>query len=224
MLFALNLIMKNTIPQSSFWVYLSTILLPINGGLINGATLISFLHNSVGYVTGNLVLSGTSFSLQQYSLFARLLGLIACFLIGSIISGLMIRSEYYNKDHRYEMNLALQLSLVIIAFFLMHYGNSACEFLLAMAMGLQNAMTTHYGTALIRTTHMTGTTTDLGILIAHIIKGKNIQLWKLRLYVTLIISFFFGSIVGGFLFVKFQAYGLTASMLIYSVMIISYKL
>lgn len=90
--------MKNTIPQSIFWIYLSSILLPFNGGFINGVTLVSFLHNSVGYVTGNLVFAGTSFSSSAYALFLHLMALVACFLIGAIISGLMIRSEYYHKD------------------------------------------------------------------------------------------------------------------------------
>lgn len=105
---------------------------------------------------------------------------------------------------------------------MMHHQRS-CEYLLAIAMGLQNAMTTHYGTALIRTTHMTGTTTDLGILIAHVLKGQKIQLWKLTLYIILITCFLLGSIVGGYLYAHYQAYSLIVSLVIYLMMIVVYK-
>jgi uncharacterized membrane protein YoaK (UPF0700 family) len=215
--------MRNTIPQSSFWIYFSAILLPFNGGLINGITLVSFLHNSVGYVTGNLVYAGTSFSSAENGLFLHLIVLILCFLMGAVVSGLMIRSEFYSKNHRYELNLILQLVIVTIAMILMAHNHRSCEYLLAAAMGLQNAMTTHYGTALIRTTHMTGTTTDLGVLIAHIIKGNRVQQWKLGLYLILIVCFLFGAIAGGYFYHQFQAYGLVISMLIYLTMIVAYK-
>lgn len=41
----------------------------------------------------------------------------------------------------------------------------------AMALGIQNAMTTKLSGAVIRTTHLTGLTTDLGILTAHWLQG-----------------------------------------------------
>lgn len=218
-----RLIMKQTIPQSSVWIYLAAILLPFNGGFINAATLISFLHNSVGYVTGNIAFAGTYFAEKQYVMFFGMLGLIFCFLLGSFISGLMIKTEHYHKDYRYELNLVLQLSFVLIAMILMHLDIKYCEFLLAVTMGLQNAMTTHYGAALIRTTHMTGTATDLGILVAHWIKGKNVQLWKIKLYALLISFFLLGSIVGAVVFIHLQAYGLLVSIFIYLIMIFFHK-
>ncbi|MCF6808438.1 DUF1275 domain-containing protein, partial [Thiotrichales bacterium 19S9-11] len=181
--------MKNTIPQSSFWIYISVILLPLNGGFINAATLISFLHNSVGYVTGNLAYAGTYYAEENYVMFLKMILLIFSFLLGSIISGLIIKNEYYNKDHRYSANLILQLLLVVISIYLMRYNLSYCGYLLAATMGLQNSMTTHYGSALIRTTHMTGTVTDLGILISYWLKRKHVSFWKIKIYLILIISF-----------------------------------
>lgn len=215
--------MKKTIQQSSIWVYLAAILLPFNGGFINAATLISFLHNSVGYVTGNIAFAGTYFAVKDYSMFFGMLALILCFIFGAFISGLMIKSESFHKDYRYELNLMIQMTLVLVSIGLLHYQIKYSEFLLSTTLGLQNAMTTHYGTALIRTTHMTGTATDLGVLIAHWFKGKPIQLWKLTLYSTLILFFLMGSIIGALVFSKFQAYGLFVSVGIYSIMIVKEK-
>ncbi|MCF6812408.1 DUF1275 domain-containing protein [Thiotrichales bacterium 19S9-12] len=211
--------MKNTIPQSSFWIYISVILLPLNGGFINAATLISFLHNSVGYVTGNLAYAGTYYAEENYVMFLKMILLIFSFLLGSIISGLIIKNEYYNKDHRYSANLILQLLLVAISIYLMRYNLSYCGYLLAATMGLQNSMTTHYGSALIRTTHMTGTVTDLGILISYWLKRKHVSFWKIKIYLILIISFLIGSIVGALCFFHFQENSLFVSILIYLIMI-----
>jgi uncharacterized membrane protein YoaK (UPF0700 family) len=216
--------MKNNIPQSSLWVYISAILLPLNGGFVNAATLISFLHNSVGYVTGNISYAGTYFSEENYIMFLKMIMLVIAFLVGSIISGLIIKSEQYNKDHRYGVNLILQLFFVAIAICLMRYEISYCAYFLAATMGLQNSMTTHYGSALIRTTHMTGTTTDLGILIAHWIKRKNVPFWKIRLYLILIVSFLIGSIIGGICFIHFHENSLFISIIIYLIMIMISKM
>lgn len=215
--------MKNAIPQSSLWVYLAAVLLPFNGGYINAATLMSFLHNSVGYVTGNITFAGTYFSEGNSMMFLKMLLLVIAFLAGSVTSGLVIKGEHYNKDYRYRANLCLQLILVSMAIYLLHYQLSYCEYLLAATMGLQNAMTTHYGSALIRTTHMTGTTTDLGILIAYWIKRKNVALWKIKLYVILILSFLLGSMVGAIAFTYFQGNALFASIVIYLIMMLISK-
>ena len=190
---------------------------------MNAATLISFLHNSVGYVTGNISYAGTYFSEENYVMFLKMIMLVIAFLLGSITSGLIIKSEHYNKDQRYSANLILQLLFVVIAIYLMRYKLSYCEYFLAATMGLQNSMTTHYGSALIRATHMTGTTTDLGILIAHWIKRKNVPFWKIRLYLILIVSFLAGSIIGAVCFAYFQENSLFISIMIYLTMIMISK-
>ncbi|MED7820361.1 MULTISPECIES: YoaK family protein [unclassified Francisella] len=211
--------MKNTIHQSSLWIYLAVILLSLNGGYINAATIISFLHNAVGYVTGNIALSGTYLAKDDYMMFLSAILLVISFLIGAILSGLIIEDINYNKDYRYKANLILQLILVSISIVLIYYKQTYCQYLLAMAMGLQNAMTTHYGSALIRTTHMTGTTTDLGILVAYWIKKKKVKIWKIKLYSMLILFFLIGSILGGIIFTNFQEKSLFIPVLIYLIMI-----
>jgi len=215
--------MKNTIHQSTTWIYLSAILLPFNGGYLSAATLVSFLHNAVGYVTGNIALSGTFFAYAEYALFFKMLALVLSFLLGAFISGLMVKSENYHKDYRYGLTLVLQLLLVLISMFLILHNIHFCEYLLAATLGLQNAMTSHYGTALIRTTHMTGTTTDLGVLLAHWVKGKAIQVWKIKLYFILILFFLLGSIAGAIAFKNLNGLSFITSIIIYSIMILIHK-
>lgn len=216
--------MRETTHQSPKWIYLVAFLLPFNGGLLNSVTLVSVLQSSVGYVTGNLTLAGIELNQQEWILFIHLLMLVGFFLLGSIVSGLLIRNAYYHKDYRYSISLSIQFVLIFTSILLLsHYKLLFTAYLLSMSMGMQNAMTSHYGSALIRTTHMTGTTTDLGIAIAQWLKGHLQQRWKISLYLTLIISFLVGTICGVFLYTWLQAYALCVSLAIYVLLIVLQK-
>src|SRR5690606_32108012 len=74
---------------------------------------------------------------------------------------------------------------------------------LCFLMGLQNALITKASTAIIRTTHVTGMTTDLGIelgraLISRNKADTNINRKKARLHTSIITTFFIGGIIGAF--------------------------
>lgn len=74
--------------------------------------------------------------------------------------------------------------------------------LLAFASGLQNAMCTVFSGLIVRTTHFTGMTTDLGVLTARFIytKGQTEERWKFKIFIPLIVAFVFGAAAGEGLF------------------------
>lgn len=190
-----------------------------NGGYINAICLMSILKSPVGYVTGNLTLAGQSVEQGDFLLFGQVIGLVLCFLLGSIISGLVIKGQNFKIDRRYSVSLILQLLFLSAAIILLYYKYYEAAYCLSLIMGMQNAMTTHYGTALIRTTHMTGTTTDLGVLIARWIKGYSIEFWKMHLYLCLIAGFLLGAISGPLSYHFFSIYSLLFSGLLYFFML-----
>ena len=80
-------------------------------------------------------------------------------------------------------------------------------------MGLQNSLVTRISNAVVRTTHLTGIFTDLGIELSQLIfyktnnqKEKLIGTVKLRL--RIIFYFFFGGILGGILFNRLEFHSL----------------
>ncbi|MCB1828002.1 MAG: DUF1275 domain-containing protein, partial [Coxiellaceae bacterium] len=187
--------LKNTIGQSKLWVYSTAFIMSFNGGYINSFSLVSILKNSVGYVTGNLTISAEYLEKGDYHNFIYLFILVFCFLLGSVLSGLIVKNQNFKIDRRYDTSLLAQSVLVIASLFLLLNGYHQSSYLLALTMGMQNAMTTHYSSALIRTTHMTGTMTDLGVLISHWIRGREVHFWKIRLYLLLILGFSTGTIL-----------------------------
>ncbi|HET8829771.1 MAG TPA: YoaK family protein [Pelobium sp.] len=137
---------------------------------------------------------------------------ILSFLAGSFLSSILIETFAENRKLNVFVLPTIIESLLLISIALIsnvvqiQYPNLiAC--LLLFSMGLQNAYVTKISEAVVRTTHLTGLFTDLGIDLSHLIFRKSVQqrkklmsAIKLRLY---IISFFFGGgLFGGFLYSK----------------------
>ena len=96
----------------------------------------------------------------------------------------------------------------------------ATVILLCYIMGLQNAIVTKISQAEIRTTHMTGVITDLGIELGRLIywnqskKANNIQFVKantdkLFIHATLLGLFFSGGVAGA---IAFKSMGFSATL------------
>ena len=89
---------------------------------------------------------------------------------------------------------------------------NAIAFLLLFSMGLQNAMVTKISAANIRTTHLTGLFTDLGIELSqwffyHSIEQKKKLARSIQLRFTIILFFFAGGVLAGLVYNRLQ--GLT---------------
>lgn len=84
---------------------------------------------------------------------------------------------------------------------------------LLFAMGAQNALVTRISNAVVRTTHLTGLFTDLGIELSQLFFYRDItsktQLTKIiKLRLTIISFFFIGGIIGGIAYTKLGLYTL----------------
>lgn len=135
---------------------------------------------------------------------------IISFLFGSFTSSFVIEKFRENKKiNVFALPTIAEAIILILAAILaqatdMNYPNIvAC--LLLFAMGMQNSLVTKISNEIVRTTHLTGLFTDLGIELSHLFfpnsypqRKKNKAHIKLRVF---IISFFFlGGIVGGFFY------------------------
>lgn len=135
---------------------------------------------------------------------------IFSFLFGSFSSSVLI--EKYKENRRMNVFALPTIGEALILIFAavlakvteMQYPHTlAC--LLLFAMGMQNSFVTKISNEIVRTTHLTGLFTDLGIELSHIFfpisypnKKKNRAKIKLRGF---IISFFFlGGVAGGFFY------------------------
>ena len=107
---------------------------------------------------------------------------------------------------------------ILLLLFLGIYGDAlllrgasipAMACVLLFAMGLQNSMVSKISNSAVRTTHLTGLFTDLGIELSQLFfykeEGQRARLLRsIGLRCGIISFFFLGCIVGGFLFVKIK--------------------
>ena len=139
---------------------------------------------------------------------------ILFFFLGSFVSSFMVE-VISRRSERFVFVVPAILEsviLVTIAFsgdILISENPDVIAFSLLFAMGLQNSLVTRISDAIVRTTHLTGLFTDLGIELSQLFFYKTSE-QKTKLYATIklrlwIICFFFvGGIIGGVFYSRFQ--------------------
>ena len=134
------------------------------------------------------------------------------FLAGAFLSSLYISWVGRSRAFAYTIPIFfIILTLLFVAIFGHHYNHSLPETeyfagSLLFSMGVQNAMVSMISGSVVRTTHLTGMFTDLGIDLSeafHSIHSINpVVKRRLVLRSTIIISFLTGGIIGGLMFTK----------------------
>ena len=201
------------------------VLLSLTAGFVNGAGFLAFSVLTTN-VTGHAALFAERIYHGDFRS-ARIVALwMILFLLGAFICSLLINVVGRNQRYAYVMPILAEISILI---FIAIYGYSFDKTLvktelfagsLLFAMGLQNAMVTMISGSVVRTTHLTGMFTDLGIELSSLLfsrKGDNTVLKQKMLLRTLIIFFFIvGGITGAYLFsgLKYYSFFIPAAILI----------
>ena len=157
-------------------VITAAFLLAVNAGYIASLSLAGLHSATVAHVTGDVARSGIYIIRAEFFLFARMSVVWLAFIIGSTISA-MIVSGTKTFDLRRTYGWALMLeSLFLLISYLVSNRKAAVtgwwysEYFGALACGMQNALCSSYSGNVIRTTHMTGCCTDIGIACGHEIR------------------------------------------------------
>jgi uncharacterized membrane protein YoaK (UPF0700 family) len=170
--------------------------------MINIVGLLGFEHQAVTHLTGTTSMLSDAASLGDWLSFAKLLAVAGAFLAGAIASGFVIQDSTLKLGRRYGVALALESLLLCCAVPLLarqsHWG--VC--LASAACGLQNAMATTYSGSSVRTTHLSGMFTDLGIFVGHLLRRMPVDWRRLKLCALIISGFFCGGIGGAAAFRK----------------------
>ena len=196
------------------------------GGFLAVGQYTSHMSGILSSVADNLILG-------QIQLAIVGVALVVSFLCGSMTTAWMV-----NWSQRRQMRSAFARPLLIEAGLLLIFGifgtaiNHFAELfvpvtvmLLCFIMGLQNAVITKISHAEIRTTHVTGLLTDLGIELGKLsyfnrsgIPQKVVaNRRKLRIHALLVSSFFGGALVGAF---GFKTFGYVATVPLAIVLIV----
>jgi len=186
------------------------------------ATLLSFVAGSVN-VAGFLAVARLTTNVTGH--FAFLIGdvynsnwkeaglyvaFLLFFLAGAFTSTSVVEFvRRRDEQHMYVVPALLEalllLSVGLLGSYLMAWNPNLIAFCLLFAMGLQNALVTKVSRAVVRTTHLTGLFTDLGIELSQLLyyrkeKEKRVLWTSIRLRLRIILFFFLGGVSAAMLF------------------------
>ncbi len=179
-------------------------LLALVAGCINAIGLLGFEHQSVSHLSGTATLVGAGLLGNPLVTTLHLLGVLLSFFVGAALAGFLLHGASLKLGRHYDTALVLEAILILGASVLLSQGLVYGHFAASAACGLQNALATTYSGAVIRTTHVTGIFTDLGIMIGSLLRGEAFDRRKLQLFLLIITGFIAGGTVGALLFARWQ--------------------
>ncbi len=196
--------------------------LAFNAGAINaGGFLVVAMYTS--HMTGFVSLLADNLVLGNMTLALAAIGTLLAFITGAAFTAVQVNwARQHGLRSEYALPLLVEALLLLIFGLLGATLNRQTPFavpltvlVLAFTMGLQNALVSKISSSEIRTTHMTGIVTDIGIELGKAfywnrttspieprVRANRI---KLRLLATLLGAFVAGGVVGaaGFKYVGF---------------------
>ena len=135
---------------------------------------------------------------------------ILFFFLGSFFSSLFVeiisrKNEQYIFVIPAIIESVILFAMAIFGNILIHESPNILACTLLFAMGLQNSLVTRISNAVVRTTHLTGLFTDLGIELSQLFfykeeEQKNKLVTTIKLRLRIIVFFFIGGLTGGILY------------------------
>jgi Predicted membrane protein len=190
------------------WAWIGGGVLAFIAGIVNAAGFMGFRHQSITNLTGSTTLLGISLGTADGGETLHWALAIAAFLLGAMLSGVIVQKSTLRLGRRYGVALVLESLLLFAAVPLLDRGSSLGLYLASMAIGLQNGMASTYSGMVFRTTHVTGMLTDLGIYLGQRLRGLEVDTLRIRVCVLVSTTFVLGGAAGALLFGVMQEHTL----------------
>lgn len=206
-------------------------------GMVNiGSLLLFFAFTS--NITGHYAILASEIVKGNYYQIAVVFSWIFLFFFGSFVSNMfVIHINQKNSYLAHAIPLILEIiCLLVVGVYGEHFYKETLvetEFLLALmlfAMGLQNGLTASISNFSVKTTHLTGTTTDLGILFSMFTKKEYREnktlVGRAKLLLSITASYITGAILAGFTYahLNFKMFYLVSFVLVIIIVYDLYKL
>ncbi|QRK09788.1 DUF1275 domain-containing protein [Archangium violaceum] len=209
----------------------STLALLLAGaaGAVNATSFFAFGQHTT-HMTGHVTAVGEAAARGQWDGVLLAGRLVFAFVLGAITAAALLDASRHRQRGRHTPALFLEtVTLGAVGLWAHEHPNANEPTLmwgLSFAMGLQNALVTRVSGAVVRTTHLTGVLTDIGIQLVRMVVWVRdgarerglLGLWRkvmalpsadqferTRLHLGLALAFLSGSTLGSLLFLRYGA-------------------
>lgn len=230
-----TIMQENNYSPKKFLIWIS---FAFQAGCINVGGFLA-CHRFVTHTTGFATFFGSEMAQGEVQMAFGYLSVPLFFLIGAMFSAFFTdRRSLHNHRPNYIIVFGA-MWLCLLAVFILgikdFFGTFGEEItlskdyqllaLLSLSSGVQNAMITSVSKAVVRTTHLTGLTTDLGIGLVRIFSSsdhqfKHNETQAIRMRIGIIIGFILGSWLGASVFYKHHYWGFAIPLLITSIFLL----
>lgn len=204
------------------WVEFGAFSLALLAGFVNAVGFLGFRHEAVSHLSGSATQLGVSL-LQVDRTSLHLLLVLFSFVIGAALSGFLIEGTALKLGRHYSSALMLEGVLLLAAMAALSHGSLFGHYLASAACGLQNALVTTYSGATIRTTHVTGIFTDLGLMIGARLRGKPFDRRKGLLFLLIVSGFIGGGLLGADSYLRWHFFALALPALLAMALAVGYR-
>ncbi|WP_429197092.1 YoaK family protein [Luteibacter sp. W1I16] len=175
-------------------------MLPFAAGATNAIALLALRHGGVTHLTGISTEGAIGIGTADGRLLLHALAIMGLFTLGCAISAWAIRSERWARGPASVAVLCSEAALLALAAHTLDIDPTLGTCLCGLAIGLQNGASSLVTGAVLRTSHLTGMFTDLGIAMGQRWRGAAFDPRRTRICVVVIGAFIAGGACGAVLF------------------------
>jgi uncharacterized membrane protein YoaK (UPF0700 family) len=222
------------------------LVLPFVAGSVNASGFF-IVGGYTSHMTGNVARIGDELAQGHVLAAVSAAFLVATFYVGAVVGTALVERRRAAGKSRYAAALGLEAATLFLVALLGVARPKQLPFLgwittalLCLAMGAQNALVTKLSGAVVRTTHLTGVVTDIGIETIRAVSwfrgaARGRPLWqlgrlvlqvrehpelkRLRLLVAIFLSFLVGAIVGPFAYLRHGYVSMALPLLVLALLI-----
>lgn len=184
------------------WIWAGAWALSLMAGMINVVGFLGIERQAITHLTGTTSMLAAAIAKGEGGLTIHLLGIIGAFVGGCGLSGFLVKDSTLRLGRDYGIALLLEALLLGLSVPLLKHNQASGIYVACCACGLQNAMVSTYSGSVVRTTHLSGMFTDLGIFLGHWLRRLPVDGRRLRLCAVVISGFLVGGIAGTLIFAR----------------------
>ncbi|RFZ82464.1 DUF1275 domain-containing protein [Shinella sp. WSJ-2] len=180
-------------------------ILSVVAGSVNSAGFMAY-HFFSANMTGNISMASELLAISQFDAAISFLTIVVMFILGAFTASVLIEvGKRRQRRNIYALTLIVEAAILVLVGLTLS-GTTALPNgtvlvgLLSFTMGIQNAASTRISGSRVRTTHVSGVATDIGVGLAMLASGqaneKTAVLRRLSLHLATVAAFAVGGILG----------------------------